>query len=98
MIAQGTDGLSRGLLNEGVMAGESFFAFVPFNLSAALRSSSLVPWIRSWAGEDVIHLQPEDWFERAQDVSGWKMGQDNFKRPRIQRGCYLWTPPQLLLM
>ena len=36
MIAQGTDGLSRGLLNEGVMGGESFFAFVPFNLSADL--------------------------------------------------------------
>jgi hypothetical protein len=95
MIAQGTDGLSRGLLNEGVMAGESFFTFVPFNLSASLRSSSLVPWIRSWAGEDVIHLQPEDWFERAHDISGWKMGagQDTFKRPRIHRGCYLWTPP-----
>jgi hypothetical protein len=28
------------------MAGESFFSFVPFNLSADLRSSSLLPWIR----------------------------------------------------
>ena len=93
MIAQGTDGLSRGLLNEGVMAGESFFTYVPFNLSAALRSSSLVPWVRSWAGEDVIHLQPADWFERSHDIAGWKMGQDNFERPRIKRGCYLWTPP-----
>jgi hypothetical protein len=93
MIAQGTDGLSRGLLNEGVMAGESFFSFVPFNLSAAQRSPSLVPWIRSWAGEAVTHLEPEDWFERGHDIEGWKMGKDNFKRPRIKRGCYLWTPP-----
>jgi hypothetical protein len=93
MIAHGTDGLSRGLLNEGVMAGESFYACIPFNLSASSRSSSLVPWIGSWAGEDVTHLQPEDWFERAHDASGWKMGPDNFKTPRIKRGCYLWTPP-----
>jgi len=93
MIAQGTDGLSRGLLNEGVMAGESFFAFVPFNLSADLRSPSLVPWFRSWAGEELIHLQPADWFERGHDIVGWKLGQDKFKRPRIKRGCYLWTPP-----
>ena len=93
MIAQGTDGLSRGLLNEGVMGGESFFAFVPFNLSAAHRSPSLVPWIRSWVGEELTHLQPSDWFERGHDIVGWKMGHDNFKRPRISRGCYLWTPP-----
>ena len=60
MIAQGTDGLLRGLLNKGVMAGESFFALVPFNLLAALRSPSLVPWFRSWVGNDLIHPQQED--------------------------------------
>lgn len=93
MIVEGTDGLSRGLLNKGVMGGESFFSFLPFNLTAAPWSASLVPWVRSWAGEHVHHLQPEDWFERAHDIVGWKLGHDNFKRPRIKRGCYLWTPP-----
>ncbi len=56
-------------------------------------SSSWVAWVRSWADEDVIQHHPEDWYERAHDIVGWKMGQDNFKRPRIKRGCYLWTPP-----
>jgi hypothetical protein len=34
MIAEGADGLSRGLLNEGVMVGDSIISFVPFHLSA----------------------------------------------------------------
>jgi hypothetical protein len=33
MIAEGGDGKSRGILNEGVMAGESMLSFIPLNLS-----------------------------------------------------------------
>ena len=34
MILQGTDGVSRGCLLDGVMAGESFLSFVPLHKSA----------------------------------------------------------------
>jgi hypothetical protein len=42
MIAEGGDGVSRGFLNEGVMAGEDILSFIPFHLSAVDRSPSLV--------------------------------------------------------
>ena len=41
MIAQGSDGLSRGDQNAGVMAGRDMLSFVPLNLSAFDRSSNL---------------------------------------------------------
>jgi hypothetical protein len=70
MIAQGADGLSRGLLNEGVMAGESFLLSVPFHLSAVDRLLKVCDWVKSWAGEEVLLLEPEDWFERGHDLVG----------------------------
>jgi hypothetical protein len=93
MIAQGVDGLSRGLLNEGVMAGESFLSFVPFHLSAVDRSSEVCDWVKSWAGEEVLLLEPEDWFERGHDLVGGKVREDGFWVPEFRRGCYLWAPP-----
>jgi hypothetical protein len=47
MIAQGTDGVSRGFLGQGVMDGEAMSAFVPIHLSALERlPQNLAPWIR----------------------------------------------------
>jgi hypothetical protein len=70
MIAEGAEGLSRGLLNEGVMAGESILSFVPFHLPALDRSPAVFDWVQSWAGEKVLTLEPEDWFERGHDLVG----------------------------
>ena len=57
MIAQGTDGVSRGYLGHGVMAGETMSAFIPIHLGAVERSTKdLVPWIQSWAGKEAILL------------------------------------------
>jgi hypothetical protein len=93
MIAQGADGLSRGLLNEGVMAGELILSFVLFHLSAVDRSSEVCDWVKSWAGEEVLLLEPEDWFERGRDLVGGKVREDGFWVPEFRRGCYLWAPP-----
>ena len=41
MVAQGTDGLSRGDLLEGVMKGDDFLSFVPLHQSALARSPGL---------------------------------------------------------
>jgi hypothetical protein len=50
MIAQGTDGVSRGQLNKGVMGGTDMMSFIPLHLDATSCSSSIEPWIRSWLG------------------------------------------------
>ena len=50
MIAQGTDGVSRGFLGQGVMDGLAMNAFVPIHMSAAERSvGNLVPWCPGFA-------------------------------------------------
>ena len=64
MIAQGTDGLSRGNLIEEVMSGLSMrMVFVPLNESALQRShNDVLPWCRSWTDQaDLEALEPEGW-------------------------------------
>ena len=79
MIVQGTDGGSRGDLNQGVMAGENMLGFVPLHLSAMDRSGSVERWIRGLWDKDLGELElltPEGWFST---------GHGN--------GSYLWVPP-----
>ena len=57
MKATGVDGLSRGDLTEGILAGADPLSFLPFNLGADERSKGAVSsWVRSWwrtkKGED----------------------------------------------
>lgn len=99
MIAQGTDGVSRGYLGQGVMAGESMVAYIPVHVSAVERSPiDLVPWIRSWSGKDTRLLEPEGWFESGHDIEGWRRDEDGFERPILSEGrrrSYIWSPPPL---
>ena len=61
MIACGSDGLSRGATNEGIMNGEDFLSFLPLHLSAIDRSSDLKNWVLDWTKRSkVIFLSPED--------------------------------------
>jgi len=78
MIVQGTDGGSRGDLNQGVLTGDNMLNYVPLHLSAVERQPQVLDWIRSfWNSEygDLEHLDPEGWF-----TEGHKGGN------------YLWTP------
>ena len=94
MIAVGVDGISRGLLNEGVMAGEKMLSFIPLHLTATERSPTLLPWIQSWVSEEVHSLSPYDWFQRGHNIAGWsKEKGDLFERPIIKSGVYGWFPP-----
>jgi hypothetical protein len=45
MIGQGSDGLSRGNLTEGVMTGQSMLSYVPLGKTALERAPALEPWI-----------------------------------------------------
>ena len=46
MMAQGTDGLSRGCLLEGVMQGTSILSFIPLHQTALERSPNLLMWLQ----------------------------------------------------
>ncbi|KAI2503865.1 hypothetical protein MHU86_10590 [Fragilaria crotonensis] len=98
MIAQGTDGVSRGYLGQGVMAGESMVAHIPIHMSAVERAPlDLVPWIQSWSGNDTILLDNMGWFEAGHDITGWRLDEDGFERPILanSRRSYIWAPAPL---
>jgi hypothetical protein len=78
MIVQGTDGISRGKTNKGVMAGENILTFIPTHELAPQRSAKVVKWIQSWFGKDSCVLEPMDWFSRGHDISGWVLHEDKF--------------------
>jgi hypothetical protein len=77
MIAQGTDGLSRGDHTEGVMQGKAMIEFIPLHLSALERSPELRVWLAQAFGEmDHTFLEPEGWFSTGH-----------------LDGNFIWTPP-----
>ena len=70
MKSQGTDGMSRGNLKEGVSLGQSMLSFCPWHLSALDRNPHLKAWLLSTFGNDTEFLKPEDWFVRGSDICG----------------------------
>jgi hypothetical protein len=72
MIKQGTDGLSRGDLFTGVMAGKAFLEFVPISKGALEQSPELEEWIREAfpRKESWNVLSKEGWFEKR--FQGWR--------------------------
>ena len=96
MIAQGTDGLSRGDMFEGVMKGESMLSHIPLHTSAIDRCGDLLQWIKSWAcelGNDVELLNPDGWYERGHDIAGSTANVDGIWMPTFRRGTFVWAPP-----
>ena len=92
MKKQGTDGLSRGSMSEGVAAGQSMLGFCPWHISALERNSQLKDWIVSWAGKDAEFLSPEQWFHRGHDlIKGTKL--NGFYWPGVKPGTFVWSPP-----
>jgi len=96
MIAQGTDGCSRGSLMEGVMAGEDMLTFVDLARSAMERSPRLLRWLRSWTSQPLLEpLTPEGWFEEGHGITGGVFDRHNVWMPTHSKKdlMFLWAPP-----
>jgi hypothetical protein len=97
MIVQGTDGLSRGCLVEGVMKGDSIASFIPLHETALQRSGDIMPWLKEAhggsAGKELTVLSKEDWFWKGHDIVGGTTNVDGRWLPRYGVGQYVWAPP-----
>ncbi|KAL7564156.1 hypothetical protein ACA910_021131 [Epithemia clementina (nom. ined.)] len=78
MIAQGTDGLSRGDLMHGVLAGVNMLQYVSLNLTSEERQPGLSDFFISLARDSFtfVSLNAEGWFGRSFEI-----------------GNFLWIPP-----
>lgn len=95
MIQQGTDGLSRGDLYEGVLAGHHMLSFVPLHLNALQCQPALLAWVHGWTGQPSLEpLTPEEWFDRGHGHKGgiWRARGQWIP---VESGVtwLLWTPP-----
>ena len=83
------DGLSRGNLNVGVVAGTAMLDFIPTHLNAFERSAKLLPWLRTWIGSDELELlSPVKWFTRGHDLQAdkWEFNVGDLKLPTVKSG------------
>jgi hypothetical protein len=79
MIEQGTDGVSRGFLGAGVMAGEAMTSFIPIHIGALDRHPPISAWVKSWTTDSLVELSPLGWFGEGHDIQSWSQS--------------LWAPP-----
>jgi hypothetical protein len=96
MIAQGTDGCSRGVLLEGVMVGHDMLSFVDLAKTAVDRCPQLLDWIRGWSPDSAISpLTPEDWYVRGHGISGGAPDKRGVWIPTHEPAgrTHLWCPP-----
>ena len=95
MISQGTDGLSRGNLFEGVLTSGDMLSHVPIHLGACERSGLLLDWIREWTSEPMLKpLRPEEWIWRGQGLAPYTMKNlDGMSMPvEGEEEVFLWSP------
>ena len=95
MIAQGSDGLSRGNISKGVMKGTPMDDFILLNKSALERSIGLKTLLESWADGNLEFLQPRDWFLRGHDIveGTFEENINGFCWPTYCKGTFVWSPP-----
>ena len=66
MIEQGTDGFSRGDLENGVATGTDMLSFVPLNETAFSRQADLETWLRSTLSGAWTTLSASGWYDEGQ--------------------------------
>lgn len=91
VIDQGSDGISRGDMNKGVMKGAEMLEFVPIHKSAIERRPQLVNWVKGWASDAVL-LQREEWFERAHNIISYSRDANGVLILKYRKGTFIWSP------
>ncbi len=96
MIAQGTDGCSRGSLMEGLMAGTDMLTSVHLGKGGIDQHPPLLEWVCAWLGRSGLKaLTPGGWFEEGHGITG---GMLDRRKVWIPTHCkkdqiFLWAPP-----
>lgn len=98
MMAQGTDGCSRGSRLEGVMAGADMLSFIDLSRNAIERQPLVLDWVRKWTGIDNLSpLKVEDWFDKGHGVVGGTTSSSShgiwIPEHESPGKTHLWTPP-----
>jgi hypothetical protein len=95
MIYQGTDGLSRGIVDNHLFHNPPTAFGVPLHVTALARQPLLLPWIRSWAPEpDLTPLQPTEWFTKGHGIGSFCHNSDGILVPQvIDNRWLLWDLP-----
>jgi hypothetical protein len=101
MIEQGTNGLSRGSLLEGVMTGRDMISYVDLALTAFQRHSPVVGFVKSWVIPTFKHmrvLSAQEWFVEGHGIVGGSRDNNGMWIPRHAPNghAYLWMPPPVL--
>ena len=91
MIAQGMDGLSRGNLIEGVMAGRNMIDFVPLHKTAFDRSKNLMKLLKTWLPRDSHFLSTEEWYTLGHGVCGGNQNAEKVWIPTYNKSCKIWA-------
>jgi hypothetical protein len=94
MIDQGTDGVSRGCLKEGLaVSGMDMLHYIPLHLNCFERHQGVKTWLLDWVKSPVEFLTPDDWFERGHLLMGGSKDANGFWRHNVKAGILVWTPP-----
>jgi hypothetical protein len=95
MIAQGTDGLSRGDVTEGVLSGQAMLSFIPLHMSAIERHPPILEWIRDWTEQASLEpLTPAGWFTDGHGYNGGTFDSRGMWIPTDTPSSWiLWSPP-----
>jgi hypothetical protein len=99
MIAQGTDGLSRGMMCEGVMAGRDMLDYVDIASSSMSRHPAIADFIRAVTGIDSLApLSVDDWFVGGHGIVGGTRDKHRVWLPsHAPNGqVYWWDPPPVI--
>jgi hypothetical protein len=75
MIAQGTDGLSRGIMFEGIVCGNDMLSFVDLSKTALEQHQGVLDYIKSWLHSSLSSsklLSPEEWFQEGHGIVWWR--------------------------
>jgi len=99
MIQQGTDGLSRGDCNEGVMKGVPMLEYIPLDKTCFQRSPLLKekiawcidPYLKA-AKLEARYLSELEWFNLGHDILGGSLNDDNVWVPHYESGFNVWCP------